>query len=174
MVFQKLEKIKISALLVFFQIWKNFDLFGTFWDLKILSVFAIFILNKMGTKIFNILIFSGQKSAFFAILETSKKSKNYLQGLEPCFLKSNPKSDSLKHNFKNVKNDEFYKNCDATWVLNFTNSKCEILSKNWKKLEVCQERTYLKNLKFRRKIMIFRKISSKFWKHGSQPCQKIL
>lgn len=83
----------------------------------------------MGTKIFNILIFSGQKTAFFAILGTSKKSKNLLQGLEPCFLKSNLEFDDFKHNFKNVKNDEFYKNCDATWVLNFKNSKCEILSK---------------------------------------------
>ena len=83
----------------------------------------------MGTKIFDILIFSSQKSAFFAISEASKKSKNLLQGLEPCFLKSNPKSDSLKHNFKNVKNDEFYKNRDVTWVLNFKNSKCEILGK---------------------------------------------
>ena len=83
----------------------------------------------MGTKIFNILIFSGQKSAFFDISRATKKSKNYLQGLEPCFLKSNLEFDDFKHNFKNVKNDEFYKNRDVTWVLNFKNSKCEILGK---------------------------------------------
>ena len=59
------------------------------------------------------------------------------------FLKSNLNLTILNTILK-CQNDEFYKNCDATWVLNFKNSKCEILSKNEKKLEMCQERTYLK------------------------------
>ena len=140
---------KLWPFLGLFEIWKFYRFchfhFKTKWVLK----FSIFW------------FFFQVKNAFFAIFRDLKSLKLPTGLRAMFFLKSNLEFDDFKHNFKMSKMTNFTK-IRRNMVLNFKNSKCEILSKNWKKTRNVSGRDLSQNLKFRRKIMIFRKIKSKF------------